>query len=104
LYVEGAPVIVALTQEASADDLQAVIRKVEELGLHPEILPGVERTVIGVIGVIGVNAYSYHEHFAHMTGVDYVVQISKPYKLAGRDFHPANTLIDLGEGDPLPAA
>ena len=54
---------------------------------------GDSRTILGVIG-------ERREEAAHtleaMLEVEKVVFITRPFKLAGREFHPQNTVIDLG--------
>jgi len=39
--------------------------------------------------VIGGNAYAYREAFSHLSGIQEIVQITKPFKLASREFQPA---------------
>ncbi|MBM2812755.1 MAG: phospho-2-dehydro-3-deoxyheptonate aldolase, partial [Chloroflexi bacterium] len=58
-----------------------------------QVSQGAERTVIGVIGT-GF-APDYQEHFEAMPGVESATRISKPYKLASRDFKPLDTVIDV---------
>ncbi|HEY8811155.1 MAG TPA: 3-deoxy-7-phosphoheptulonate synthase, partial [Candidatus Dormibacteraeota bacterium] len=59
----------------------------------PELSKGEDRSIIGVIGG---NAYAYREAFAHLPGIQEIVQITKPYKLASREWQPKNTVIDVG--------
>ena len=49
-----------------------------------------------MIGVIGGNAYAYREAFAHLPGIQEIVQITKPFKLASREWRPQDTVIDVG--------
>jgi len=46
--------------------------------------------------VIGGNAYAYREAFAHLPGIQEIVQITKPYKLASREWQTRDTVIDVG--------
>ena len=79
-----------LAQPAQVD---AVVEKIGELGLTPELSKGEDRSIIGVIGG---NAYAYREAFAHLPGIQEIIQITKPYKLASREWQPKNTVINVG--------
>lgn len=85
--------IIVLRKEASEKDIEHIIEKVKEHGLEPHISRGVEKIVIGVVGddnkLINVPIESFNN-------VEQVIRITKPYKLASRDFHPHNTVIDVG--------
>src|SRR5437588_6130165 len=82
-----------MSHQASPAQVDAVVEKIGELGLTPEISHGEDRAVIGVIGG---NAYAYREAFAHLPGIQEIVQITKPYKLASREWRPQDTVIDVG--------
>ena len=62
--------------------------------LGPELIAGVDRSVIGIVGTIFPDLKGMLET---LPGVDEVVRISKPYKLASRDFRPTDTLIKVGD-------
>lgn len=85
--------IIVLKKEASEQDIEKIVSKVREHGLEAHISRGVEKIVIGVVGddnkLINVPIES-------LNNVEQVIRITKPYKLASRDFHPQNTVIDLG--------
>jgi len=53
-----------------------------------------------VIGVIGGNAYAYREAFSHLPAIQQILQITKPFKLASREFQPRDTVVDVG-GVPI---
>ena len=82
-----------MSHQASSAQVDAVVEKIGELGLKPEISRGEDRAVIGVVGG---NAYAYREAFAHMPGIQEIVQITKPFKLASREWQPKDTVIDVG--------
>ena len=82
-----------MSHQASAAQVDAVVEKIAELGLTPELSKGEDRSIIGVIGG---NAFAYREAFAHLPGIQEIVQITKPYKLASREWQPRNTVIDIG--------
>lgn len=77
---------------ASQREVNLVIEKVESYGLTSHISIGAERTVIGAIGDGRPVA---KEQFVHLAGVDRVVPISRPYKLASREFKPENSVFPL---------
>jgi len=86
-------VIIVMSHLATEAQLQAVVERVKEIGLRPELSRGEDRAVIGVIGG---NAYAYREAFSHLPAIQEIVQITKPFKLASREFQPRNTVVDVG--------
>jgi 3-deoxy-7-phosphoheptulonate synthase len=86
-------VIIVMSHQALPAQVDAVVEKIGELGLTPELSKGEDRSIIGVIGG---NAYAYREAFAHLPGIQEIVQITKPYKLASREWQTRDTVIDLG--------
>lgn len=85
--------IIIMKTNYDQDELEAVIKRVEEAGLrtHPSI--GDNTAVIGVVGVpIPPELQSSLET---MGGVESVVRVTKRYKLASREFHPAPTTFDV---------
>ena len=82
-----------MSHQALPAQVDAVVEKIGELGLTPELSRGEDRSIIGVIGG---NAYAYREAFAHLPGIQEIVQITKPYKLASREWQPRATVIDVG--------
>lgn len=74
--------------------MQEVIRVIEKEGLTVHLSRGADRTVVGLVGKAEPRLA---EHLRQMKGVEDVVKISKSYKLASRDFHPENTVIQIGD-------
>jgi len=84
--------IVVMKSEAAEAHVDKVIKKVEELGFTPHLSKGEKRTIIGVVG----NQRKVDpEVFLVMSGVDNVVPILKPYKLAGREFRKENSSVEV---------
>ena len=81
-----------MSRRAKESELQAVVDRVREIGLRPEVSRGEDRAVVGVIGT---NAYAYREAFSHLPAIQEIVQITKPFKLASREFQPRNTVVDV---------
>jgi 3-deoxy-7-phosphoheptulonate synthase len=85
--------IIVMSHQATEDQVQAVVAKVTEIGLRPELSRGEDRTLVGVIGG---NAYAYKEAFSHLAGIQEILQITKPFKLASREFRPPDTVVRVG--------
>ncbi|MGI8698312.1 MAG: 3-deoxy-7-phosphoheptulonate synthase [Mycobacteriales bacterium] len=90
--------IVIMEAHASEEQVAGVLERVESLGLRAHPSAGAERTVIGVIGDERPVA---PEVFEALSGVERVVRILHPFKLASRDFHPADRVIRLPNGAQL---
>ena len=84
--------IIVMSHQATESQVQAVVERVREIGLRPELSRGEDRAVVGVIGG---NAYAYREAFSHLPAIQEIVQITKPFKLASREFQPRNTVVDV---------
>ncbi|GIO31469.1 MULTISPECIES: 3-deoxy-7-phosphoheptulonate synthase [Paenibacillus] len=84
--------IVITSNTTPEEQIQDIVRVIENNGLQAHISRGSDRTVIGLVGKVDP---SIAEHLRQMKGVENVVKISKSYKLASRDFHPENTVIDI---------
>jgi 3-deoxy-7-phosphoheptulonate synthase len=93
-------VIIVMSHQAGPAQVQAVVERVQEIGMRPEVSVGEDRSVIGVIGG---NAYAHREAFSHLPGIQEIVQITKPFKLASREFQLRDTVVDVG-GVPIGGA
>lgn len=89
--------IIVMQSRATEEDIRHVIVQIETLGLHAHLSRGTERTIIGVIGDERVVR---RENFALLPNVEEVIPILKPYKLASREFRPADTVVDVA-GVPI---
>jgi 3-deoxy-7-phosphoheptulonate synthase len=85
--------IVVMKTTASEGQVLAVQKRIRELGFKDHLSRGAERTVIGVLG--GVYA-ELQDEFAVLDGVDTVVRISKPFKLASREVKEEDTVVKVG--------
>ncbi len=94
----GGPVIVIMDAHASTEQLAVVMERVDSLGLQAHLSAGAERTVVGVIGDERPVDPAL---FEALPGVERVVRILHPFKLASRDFHPADRVITLPNGAAL---
>ncbi len=86
--------MIVMKAEATEDQLQSVVERVEDVGAKAHLSRGEEVTVIGAIGDrehvqrLGLEGYP---------GVDKVVPILRPYKLSSTELrHGAPTVLDIG--------
>lgn len=79
----------------SEENLERVLERVKELGFTPHVMYGVERWVIGAIG--DERGKARLQEIESMPGVESVVPILKPYKLASRQLKDGNTVVRVGD-------
>lgn len=84
--------MIIMKTDATKKEVANVIKRIEFYGLGAHLSEGAERTVIGAIGD---GRPVQQELFLHMPGVDRVLPISRPYKLASREFKSENTIIPI---------
>ena len=87
--------IIVLNRKATEKNIANLIKKLESKGLKATISRGTEKTVIGVIGDTSRITEEEENAVRVMKGVEDVVRILKPYKLASRDFKTQNTIIKV---------
>ena len=95
--------IIVMSPTSTKENLEKVEQKITQAGLKYHLSTGAERTIVGVIGDKTKLAATPLDA---MHGVETTVAISKSYKLASREFHPAPTVIDvrgvkIGDGNPV---
>jgi len=85
--------IVVMKPSASQEMIDRMIRRVEELGMKPHVIVGVERTVIAATGLErnGVQA-----ELEACEEVEKVMPILAPYKIASRETRPEPTVVTAG--------
>ncbi|HLG51452.1 MAG TPA: 3-deoxy-7-phosphoheptulonate synthase [Chloroflexota bacterium] len=84
--------IVIMERRATEEQIQQVVARIEELGFRAHLSRGEERTIIGIIGderPLSVEALEV------LDGVERVVPVLHPFKLASRDFKPENTIVTV---------
>src|SRR4051794_32669350 len=86
--------IVVMRIDADAAQVGGVIQSIKDLGFKPHVSSGSERVIVGIVGN---DRPLDPEHFLCMSGVEKVVPILAPYKLASRDFKPADTIIRVND-------
>ncbi len=90
--------IIVLRPDATDEQINHIIEKVQKLGLKPHVSKGTERTIIGVIGPEDVLRVTPLEVFP---GVEKVIAVLSPYKLVSREFKAEDSVIDLSKGVKL---
>jgi 3-deoxy-7-phosphoheptulonate synthase len=86
--------IAVMQPSATSEDIEHVVEVLRLHNLKAQLSQGEERTVIGVIGTGFPD--DLLETLEVLPGVDRVTRITRPYKLASRDFKPAGTVVDAG--------
>ena len=87
--------IIVMQTSAKPDEVQAIEDEIRRIGFRPFINPGVERKVIAVLGGLDAKKADLVEHFYAFPGVDRVDLISHLWKLASREYHPSDTVVDV---------
>jgi len=88
------PMIVVMRQTATRNEVDEVRRSIEEHGLEAFLSVGDERTVIGVVGDV-----ERISHLGTLPGVDQVIRVSSPYKLASLQEPGERTRVRVGPVD-----
>jgi 3-deoxy-7-phosphoheptulonate synthase len=86
--------IIVLRPNSTPEQIDHILERIEELGFRPHLSRGELRTIIGVIG--DENKLQA-EPLAAIPGVEQVLPILKPFKLASRDFHAEDTVVEVGK-------
>jgi 3-deoxy-7-phosphoheptulonate synthase len=84
--------IIVLKPQPTPELIQHVIERIEAMGFTPHLSQGVARTIIGVIGD---EDKLQAQPLLAIPGVEQVVPILKPYKLASREFHAEDSQFEI---------
>jgi 3-deoxy-7-phosphoheptulonate synthase len=92
-----------MKNDATEEQVQAVIREIESSGYRGVPMPGAQRTAVCIIGNQGPVDDS---RLLVMEGVKETIRVTKPYKLVSRETQPQSTAIaigalKIGEGRPV---
>lgn len=90
--------VIVMKAHAGDRELETILERIESLGYRPHVSRGAERTIVGVIGD---ERPVDPEVFEVLPGVERVIPILHPFKLASRDFHPDDRIIRLPNGAQL---
>ena len=87
--------IVVMNSNAPQASIERVVSEIEKMGAAAHLSQGKFRTVIGAVGE---ENNIDQNHLASLDGVEKVVPIMKPYKLASREFHEDDSVVEIGGG------
>src|SRR5947209_6866031 len=87
--------IIVLRPDSTSEQIDHVLDRIRELGLKPHLSQGEKRTIIGVIGE---EDKLQATPLQAIPGVEQVLPILKPFKLASREFHAGDTVVEVGAG------
>ena len=87
--------IVVMKNGASRDQIDKVRSIIKEIGYKPHIIKGVLKTIIGVVGD-DRGKINHLERLSLLEGVEKVVPIVQPYKLASREIHNETSVLNVG--------
>jgi len=88
--------LVVMKAQATEEQVRAVCERIESLGYRAHPIPGAQRTAIGITGNKGAMEPGTLEE---MSGVQEVIQVSKPYKLVSRDAKEEDTVVSFAGSD-----
>jgi 3-deoxy-7-phosphoheptulonate synthase len=89
--------IIIMHSHVTDEEIHGVETKLKSQGLEANVSRGIERTIIGAIGD---ERKIHKEALQALPGVEEVIRVVKPYKIVGREWHEADTVIDI-KGTPL---
>jgi len=87
--------LILLDADHSREQLAVVVARVESLGYKAHVIPGATGTAVGITGNSGALD---PRDFEVLGGVKQAIPVTKPYKLAGRDFQHADTVVQIAPG------
>ena len=89
--------VIVMKRNATEKQVEQVIAWIESVGYAAHPSRGVERTIIGAVGDSRDKAQL--KSIEHLPGVEKVVPILKPYKLASREAREGNTVVRVGDAE-----
>src|SRR6201996_5927606 len=84
--------LIVMRAQATEQDIARVCARIQSLGFRAHVMPGAERTAVGITGNHGPVP---PEEFESLAGVAEAIRVSKPYKLVSREVKPDNTIVDV---------
>src|SRR5690554_8178500 len=86
--------VIVMRKDADEASVSKVLSEVESLGFTPHVSSGESRTLIGAIGPAPTE--ELREHLSGLAGVETVVRITKPFKVASREFRHDDSFVMIG--------
>jgi 3-deoxy-7-phosphoheptulonate synthase len=95
--------LVVMRNDATEEQVKAVIKEIEKMGFRGVPMPGAQRTAICIIGNRGPVEDT---HLRALEGVKETIPVTKSYKLVSRETHPESTVVQVGNikiggGEPV---
>jgi 3-deoxy-7-phosphoheptulonate synthase len=87
--------LVVMQNHATREDIDRVVKTIEEMGYGARPMPGEQRTAVGLVGNDGRVDSSRIEA---LPGVAEVIHVSKPYKQVSREWKEENTVVTIAPG------
>jgi 3-deoxy-7-phosphoheptulonate synthase len=85
--------LIVMEMNATPEQVEGVVQKIEEKGLKAHPISGAQRTAIGITGNLGVLDRGI---FESLPGVIQVIRVSHPFKLVSHEFKPTETVVRVG--------
>jgi 3-deoxy-7-phosphoheptulonate synthase len=89
--------LIVMTAQATSGDIERVCKKIESLGFRPHVMPGAQKTAIGITGNPGPVDPA---EFEDLSGVAEAIRVSKPYKLVSREVKSEDSIVYI-KGVPV---
>ena len=86
--------LVVMEPNATAEMIAHVVSLIRQMGLSAQSLAGSHQTTISIQGR---KAQVDTDQLLSLAGVRDIIQITQPYRLASREFHPENTMVHVGD-------
>ncbi|HEX2080963.1 MAG TPA: 3-deoxy-7-phosphoheptulonate synthase [Longimicrobium sp.] len=84
-----------MRHDATAEEIDAVVQTIREMGYEARPMPGKQRTAVGLVGNDGkVNA----DRLEALPGVLEIIHVTQPYKQVSREWRAENTVVELENG------
>ena len=87
--------LIVMKPDAAETDVDRVLDIIETLGYRGHVMPGENRTAIGITGNRGSVDPA---HFENLPGVASAIRVTKPYKLISKELRPEKSVIKVGTG------
>src|SRR4051812_13391406 len=91
----GRVMLVVMQNHATPEQIERVVKTIEEMGYQARPMPGGTRTTVGLVGYDGRVDSSRVEA---LPGVAEVIHVSKPYKQVSREWREENTVVTIAPG------
>jgi len=87
--------LVVMSQSATPQEIERVVKTIEEMGYEARPMPGGQRTTVGLVGNDGRVDGSRIEA---LPGVAEIIHVTKPYKQVSREWRAQNTVVSIAPG------